>query len=89
MDALQIIALKETIENQLREQTDDLVKKIAAGCETTDSTEVVCGKMVANAIAISVSLSLEVVLDILTDAGLVKPCSEDELRRKRLSVVRR
>lgn len=89
MDALQIIALKETIENQLREQTDDLVKEIAAGCERTDRTEVVCGKMVANAIAISVSLSLEAVLGILTDAGLVKPCSEDELRRKRLSVVRR
>ena len=47
MDALQIIALKETIENQLREQTDDFAKEIAAGCEMTDSTEVVCGKMVA------------------------------------------
>ena len=26
MDTLQIIALKETIENQLREQTDDFAK---------------------------------------------------------------
>lgn len=31
MDTLQIIALKETIENQLREQTDDLQKRLLQG----------------------------------------------------------
>lgn len=89
MDALQIIALQESIEKQLREQRDDLVKEITAGCERTDSTEVVCGKMVANAIAISVGISIGAVLDILIDAGLVKSFSDDELRRKRLSIVKR
>lgn len=54
----------------------------------TDSTEVVCGKMVANAVAISVRISLGAVLDILIDAGLVEPYSDDELRRRKLSIVR-
>ena len=65
-----------------------ILQKIAAGCEMTDSTEVVCGKMVANAVAISVRISLGAVLDILIDAGLVEPYSDDELRRRKLSIVR-
>lgn len=88
MDALQIIALQEIIENQLREQAGDLTKEIAAGCESTDSTEVVCGKMIANAIAISVRISIGMVLDMLIDAGLAEALSDDVLRRKRLSIVK-
>lgn len=88
MDALQIIALQEMIENQLREQAGALTKEIAAGCESTDSTEVVCGKMIANAIAISVRISIGMVLDMLIDAGLAEALSDDVLRRKRLSIVK-
>jgi hypothetical protein len=44
--------------------------------------------MVANAVAISVRISLGAVLDILIDAGLVEPYSDDELRRRKLSIVR-
>lgn len=72
----------------LKEQTDELVKEIAVGCEESDSTEVVCGKMIANAIAISTRISLEAVLNILTEAGIVEPCSDRELRRKILSTVK-
>ena len=88
MNALQVITLQKEIEKQLREQTDDLVKEIAAGCEETDSTEVVCGKMIANSIAISTRISIEAVLNILIEAGIVEPCSDNELRRKNLSIVK-
>ncbi len=84
MNALQIMTLQETIEKQLKEQVNDLIKEIAIGCERTDSTEVVCGKMIANAVVISIGA----VFDILIDAGLVEPYSDDELRRKRLSIVK-
>ncbi len=88
MNALQIMTLQETIEKQLKEQVNDLIKEIAIGCERTNSTEVVCGKMIANAVVISTRISIGAVFDILIDAGLVEPYSDDELRRKRLSIVK-
>lgn len=88
MGTLQIMALQEKIRKQLQEQSDDLAKEIHVGCEATDSTETLCGKMVANAITISVRISIGAVLDILIDAGLIEPYSDDEIRRKKLSIVR-
>lgn len=88
MNELQLIALQKDIEKKLREQADDLLKEIATGCKETDSTEVVCGKMIANSIAISARISLGAVLDILIKAGIVEHYSEEELRRKSLSVVK-
>lgn len=89
MDRLQLMVLQKDIEKKLKEQADDLLEEIAAGCEGTDSTEVACGKMVANSIAISARISLGAVLDILIKAGIVEHYSEEELRKKNLSVVRR
>jgi hypothetical protein len=88
MNALQVITLQKEIEEQLKEQADDLEKEIAVGCKETDSTEVICGKMIANAIAISTRISLGAVLDILIEAGIVSPYSDNELRRKNLSIVK-
>ena len=88
MTELQVIELQKWIEAQLKEQADDLAKELAVGCEETDSTEVVCGKMIANAIAISSRISMGAILDILIKAEIVEPYSDNELRRKNLSIVK-
>lgn len=88
MDELQLMVLQKDIEKKLKEQADDLMKEIFAGCEETDSTEVACGKMIANSIAISARISLGAALDILIKAGIVEHYSEEELRRKNLSIVK-
>lgn len=88
LNELQIKALQNEIEKQLREQSDELVKEIAAGCEETDSTEVVCGKMIANAVAISTNICLGAVLDILINVGVVEPYSDDEIRKRNLLIVK-
>ena len=64
------------------------MKEIAAGCEETDSTEVVCGKMIANAVAISTNICLGAVLDILINVGVVEPYSDDEIRKRNLLIVK-
>ena len=88
MTELQAIALQKGIEKQLKEQTDDLIKELAVGCEETDSTEVVCAKMIANAVAVSSRISMGAILDILIEAGIVEPYSDNELRRKNMSIVK-
>ena len=88
LNELQIKALQNEIEKQLREQSDELVKEIAAGCEETDSTGVVCGKMIANAVAISTNICLGAVLDILINVGVVEPYSDDEIRKRNLLIVK-
>ena len=88
MNELQIKTLQKEIEKKLKEQADELTKEIAVGCKETDSTEVVCGKMIANSIAISARISLGAVLDILIKAGIVEPYSDNELRKKSLSIVK-
>ena len=88
LNELQIKALQNEIEKQLREQSDELVKEIAAGCEETDSTEVVCGKMIANAVAISTNIWRGAVLDILINVGVVEPYSDDETRKRNLLIVK-
>ena len=88
MNALRAKVLQKEIEEQLKEQVDDLVKEIAAGCKETDSMEVVCAKMIANAIAISARISMGAIFDILIEAGIAEPYSDDELRKKSLSIVK-
>ncbi|EOS23545.1 hypothetical protein C806_03051 [Lachnospiraceae bacterium 3-1] len=89
LSELQVRALQGEIEKQLREQADDFAKEIAVGCEETDSTEVVCGKMIANAVAISTGICLGAVLDALINAGVVEPYSDDELRRRNFLSIKR
>ena len=88
MNALQAITLQKEIEEQLKERKDDLVEEIVAGCEESDSIEVVCEKMIVNAIVISARISAGVLLDMLIDAGIAEPRSDNELRKKSLSIVK-
>lgn len=80
--------LQENIEKQLEEQKDDLIEEIARGCEHTDSTEVVCGKMIANAIVISTRVSAGMLFDILVDLGIAEPYSDNDLRKRKMSVLK-
>lgn len=88
MNGLQLAEIQKEIEKQLKEQRHELIEEISRGCEHTDSTEVVCGKMIANAIAISTRISASMLFDLLIDVGIVKPCSDDELRKRNFSIIK-
>ncbi len=89
LNELQLIALQKEIERQLKERNREIMEEITIGCEHTDSTEVICGKMIVNAIAISARISAGMLFDILIDAGIAEPRSDSELRRQNLSIVKR
>lgn len=88
MNELQLMALQKEIEKQLKEQEAELMKELTNGCEETDSTEVVCAKMISNSIAIATRISASAVFSILIDVGFAEPYSDDELRRKNLSIIK-
>lgn len=88
MSGLQLMEIQKEIEKQLEEQKDKLMEELARGCEHTDSTEVVCGKMIANAIAIVTRISAGMLFDVLIDVGIVEPYSDDELRRRSFGIVK-
>lgn len=88
MDVLRATALEKEINRQIRERSYEITEAIIEGCEEADSAEAVYGKMVANAVAVSVKMSIGTILDILIDLGIVESHDEEQLRKNILSVVK-
>ncbi|MDE6748126.1 MAG: hypothetical protein K2K21_03555 [Lachnospiraceae bacterium] len=88
MTTLQATALEKEIDKQIEEKENEFMKEILRGCEDTDSTEVLCAKMIRNAIGISIKLSVGTTLDMLINFGIVEPHDEEQLRKNIISVVK-
>lgn len=88
MDELRAIILGQTIDERLRERKDDLQEELFKDCKETDSAEVVYSKMILNGISIATKIAAGMALDMLLKAGVLESLSEDDLRRKILSVVK-
>ena len=88
MTTLQATALEKEIDKQIKEKEDKLMEEILRGCEDTDSTEVLCAKMIRNAIGISIKLSVGTTLDMLINLGIVEPHDEEQLRRNIMSIAK-
>lgn len=65
-----------------------LMDNIFSGCKETDSTEKIYSMMVVNSIMTSVKIAADMTISFLIKAGISEPKSEDELRKRLMSVVR-
>lgn len=88
MDDLRAAALKSAIDKQLMEKTDVFLEEIMEGCEDTDSYEKIYSKMVFNAVRISSRLSVGIVIDMMTEFGLMKPADESDCRKSMWKIVK-
>ncbi len=87
MNVLQATVLEKEIDRQLKEKEGELLKEVASGCDGLDSTEVLY-KMILNATVVSIKVSVGITLDMMIELGLVAPASEEQLRKKILSIVK-
>ncbi len=88
MDDLRATALQETINRCFMKKADAIEKEMIEGCKDTDSLEKICTRMVINAIRISTSLSVGLVVDTLMELGIADPADEDKSRRGILKVIK-
>ena len=88
MNALMATVLDEEISRQIREKSNEITNAIMEGCGEADSAEVIHAKMVANAVAVSVKMSIGTIFDILIELGVAEPHDEEKLRKSIMSVVK-
>lgn len=65
-----------------------LMDNIFSGCKKTDSAEKIYSMMVVNSIVTSVKIAADLAISFLIKAGISEPKSEDELRKRLMSVVK-
>lgn len=88
MDDLRAKALENAINQQFAEKKDKFLEEIMEGCEYTDSAEKIYSKMVFNAVQMSVRLSVGIVIDMMTEFGLMKPADESDCRKSIWEIVK-
>lgn len=88
MDDLRAKALKNAIDEQFAEKKDVFLEEIMEGCEYTDSAEKIYSKMIFNAVRISTRLSVGIVIDMMTEFGLMEAADEDCCRKSIWGIVK-
>lgn len=88
MDDLRAKALENAINQQFAEKKDVYLDEILMGCEDTDSFEKIYSKMIFNAVQMSVRLSVGIVIDMMTEFGLMKPADESVCRKSIWEIVK-
>ncbi|NBK92199.1 hypothetical protein D5278_09490 [bacterium 1XD21-13] len=88
MDDLRAKALKNAIDEQFAEKKDVFLEEIMEGCEYTDSAEKIYSKMIFNAVRISTRLSVGIVIDMMTEFGLMEAADEDYCRKSIWGIVK-
>ena len=88
MDNLRAKALENAINQQFAEKKDAYLYEILEGCECADSFEKIYSKMVFNAVRMSVRLSVGIVIDMMTEFGLMEAADEDCCRKSIWGIVK-
>lgn len=80
--------IQQTISEQMQINQEQIQKTIFANTNNNmDFNEIYC-KMIWNSISISINMSIQIFMDLLTNANIITPVDETALRKILLSLVK-
>ena len=84
MDDLTRISLDALVEENLRNNSDNMAKAILQGIESCPDQDSRYAKMIVNAVHYSVHASVQLMAEVLLQTGILQHADESELRKQLL-----
>ena len=87
MEILQASYIKKIVENSIKQNSDEISELLLDDLDDSMSLEQIVPRLITKSISISSQLSVQIILELLCNAGIVE-VKEELLRRSSLTIVK-
>lgn len=81
--------IKKIIAEQISENEETIQNILLSGTDDTMCSEKIFSLMILNSVSLSVNMSVQLITELLTNAGIIDVADEEHLRKILLSSVKK